>query len=190
MRKIIITVLLLLFSIVSIYASKGEIGILSSAELSLGTIRSNNSIRIASIDIMLDGATYFGQSGMFGLDYGAGITMSWEGQSYPEYNNLYYIGGGFKLGFGFSIDITSLIDITGGAGIKIRVSSYMNNFSILTDIEEYIDAAVRFKLAEHFGLSTGIAIGYHSVLFFDDTSFSFSGSGLSLSPFVGVSFLY
>ena len=190
MRKIIIVVLLLLLSISSIYASKGEIGILSSAELSLGTIRNNNSIRIASIDIMLDGATYFGRSGMFGLDYGAGITMSWEGQSYPEYNKFYYIGGGFKLGFGFSIDITSLIDITGGAGIKTRVSSCLNDFVILADIEEYIDAAVRFKLAEHFGLSTGIAIGYHSIICFDESSMSLSNGGLSLSPFVGVSFLY
>ena len=202
MRKILISVILVAVCSVSAFASVGEIGVTGTTDWFFGSSTSGNSAKIGTFDLILDGANYFGSAGMFGIDYGIGVAFP-----YREYlGNInrpgidFFPGVMFKIGFGYNIGILNFLDITGGAGYKLRamvgISDTVENtvFEILIDQELYADVGVRIRPIDNLGISAGISVGIPVWFFAGSDAYSDVVSdvmsGISIGPFIGVSYIY
>lgn len=201
MRKILLSVILVAVCSVSLFASVGEIGVTGTTDWFFGSSTSGHSVKIGTFDLILDGANYFGSAGMFGIDWGVGVT-------FPYRTNLgivnstgtdFFPGAMFKIGFGYNFDILSFLDITGGVGYKFRLlldvrDDYGFMIRGLVDNELYADVAVRIRPIENLGISAGIAVGlpiWAYVQTGEQIDTVTDGLlGISIGPFVGVSYVY
>ena len=206
MRKIFIVLAFVCLALVPVSA-KGEIGVAVENEWFL----SNGGDRVGTVDVWLDGANYFGSAGMFGLDYGLGFSklIDVDGPSFVSSEKPF--GGAVKFGFGYSIPVMDILDITGGVGVKMRILMNMDmdlySENAHADVSAYIgagiyaDIAARIRPVEHLGLTIGLAFGIPAWGYLDmevdSTTSPDSASpvtdiiyGVSVSPFVGISFVY
>ena len=206
MKKILI-VLAFACLILTPVSAKGEIGVAVENEWFF----SNGGDRLGTIDVWLDGANYFGSAGMFGLDYGLGFSklLDVDGPAFVSADKPF--GGTAKFGFGYSIPVMGILDITGGVGVKIRVLMNMDmdlySDNAHADVSAYVgagvyaDIAARIRPVEHLGITIGLVAGVpvwgYLDVNVDSTTAPDSASpstdivyGVSVSPFVGISFVY
>ena len=211
MRKIVFVLVVLLAFTGMLFAGEGRVGVTLSPEWFWNTEAEKTGY--TDFNLMAEGANYFGKKGGFGIEYGLGVGFpvnTWVNGSDPQKvedgKSLFL----FKIGAGYKHEFSDMFGLSAGLGIRGSVQSYGDGGSIagvsisgkstIFIMDIYGSVAADITLLDFLSLQAGVSVGGPVVSNMTTKGGigELEGShttdlelkGISLAPYVGVSFVY
>lgn len=213
MKKILVTLLILVAVVGAVSASDGRIGVSVAPEWFWYSTDTETDLGRTNLAFMAEGAHYFGKKGSgIGIEYGLGAYFplnTWAGNSepvkVPEDTPSNFI---FKVGAGYRHEFSDLFGISAGLGIRGTYGKYID-FSIgdLIDsnttkftLDLYGDVSFDITLLEFLRINVGVMLGgpvltqtttkTDTIIGSGSNTESLNISGFWLAPVIAVSYTY
>lgn len=208
MKKILVTLLILVAVVGAVSASDGRIGVSVAPEwLWHNDKESGVSTGQTSLAFMADGAHYFGKKGSgIGIEYGLGAYFplsKWSGDTTVKIEDT--SGFVFKIGVGYRYEFSDLFGLAAGIGTRGCLYSSTEDVPFLGtkvttnmfSLDIYGDVTADITLLDFLRINVGVMLGgpVYAKASISTGGESFSGdssdiSGFWLAPVIAVSYTY
>ena len=202
MRKVIALVIVSAMLLCAVSA-EGQIGVTVMPEWFFITNVSGTHVEGSMGETKLyagiEGANYFGEKGGFGIEYGfSGMfpMNTWSEGTTIKADTFSNVGAALNIGAAYRHEFNDLLGLSAGLGVRFNIDSTMSAIvsggaaPVFLMFDLYGRASVDITIINHLRFNAGLFLGGPLFSVNLGTDYNVSYSGLYLSPYVGVSYVY
>lgn len=207
MKKILVTLLILVAVVGAVSASDGRIGVSVAPEWFWYSTDTETELGRTNLAFMAEGAHYFGKKGSgIGIEYGLGAYFplsTWSGDTTAKIEDT--SGFVFKVGVGYRYEFSDLFGLAAGIGTRGCLYSSTEDVPFfgtkvttkMFSLDIYGDVTADITLLDFLRINVGVMLGgpVYTKASISTGGESFSGdssevSGFWLAPVIAVSYTY
>ncbi len=148
----------------------------------------------------IEGANYFGENGGFGIEYGFSAMFPvnmWAEGTVIKADTFSNAGAALNIGAAYRHEFNNLLGLSAGLGVRFNIDSTMDTVAgenaigpVFLMFDIYGRASVDVTIINHLRFNAGLFLGGPLFSVNLGADYDVSYSGLYLSPYVGVSYVY